>query len=625
MPARSSRHAAPRQPSYYEKASPVPPPYDPQATPRASNTAFLRPGAGSDALLRRRSTANSANDCSTERPRLSTAKSERSINFAPRPKLARATSSGGRVPSLRSSEIRGVGAPQATPGSSKQPDPSTPKISYKQRVQLLRRQSREIYEHVEPYEDRIDFILVLAQTLLAFGAPSHRIESQLQSAADILQVDVAFVHMPNLVLANLMDRGTVVSETRFVRAGGRIALTALHRVHLVYRDVLHDKVGVREGTDRLRRLLRARPIYPNWVRCVYAFVCASIICTTAFGGSLLDMFISGAGASVLQFLGLNVATKSAMYANVYEISVSIIVSFIARALGTLSGDYFCYSSIASGGVVLILPGFTILVSALELTSRNIMCGSLRMVYAFIYTLFLGFGLSFGSDLYLAVSKYGRHNLARTAAEESLFLHGSFLSRNMTAEVTDLPGSFSFLDTTTTNEFLIKGCYRNPAWPWWRQPFPWWTLLFLVPVYATCSSLANLQRVRSVQLPVMVAFACAAYATTKAVALFVSDHLSVVSAFGAVVIGLCGNVWSRLGGGTAFTSMITGVLFLVPSAIGNGGGLISNYRTAAEQYSDTFQLGLRMIQVASGVTIGLFVAQILVYALGRRKNAAYFAF
>lgn len=108
-----------------------------------------------------------------------------------------------------------------------------------------------------------------------------------------------------------------------------------------------------------------------------------------------------------------------------------------------------------------------------------------------------------------------------------------------------------------------GCYRDPSWPWWRQPFPWWTLLFLVPIYATCSSLANLQRVRSVQLPVMVFFACAAYATTKAVTLFVSDHLSVIAAFGAVVIGLCGNIWSRLGGGTAFTSMITGVLFLVP--------------------------------------------------------------
>ena len=33
----------------------------------------------------------------------------------------------------------------------------------------------------------------------------------------------------------------------------------------------------------------------------------------------------------------------------------------------------------------------------------------------------------------------------------------------------------------------------------------------------------------------------------------------------------------------------------------------------------------MIQVAIGVTIGLFVSQILVYALGRRKSVAHFAF
>ena len=164
----------------------------------------------------------------------------------------------------------------------------------------------------------MNFILILAQSLLSFGAPSHRIESQLDSAAAILQINVSFIHMPGLIIANLMDNGTSVSEMRFVRAGGRIALTNLHRVHLVYRDVLHDKVGVREGTDRLRKLLRMRPIHPIWIRCVFAFLCASIICTTAFGGSLLDMFIGGAGASLLQILGLNVAAKSAMYANVYE-------------------------------------------------------------------------------------------------------------------------------------------------------------------------------------------------------------------------------------------------------------------------------------------------------------------
>jgi len=33
----------------------------------------------------------------------------------------------------------------------------------------------------------------------------------------------------------------------------------------------------------------------------------------------------------------------------------------------------------------------------------------------------------------------------------------------------------------------------------------------------------------------------------------------------------------------------------------------------------------MISVACGVTIGLFVSQVIVYAFGSRKNAAHFAF
>ncbi|KAH9899703.1 hypothetical protein C8Q73DRAFT_787558 [Cubamyces lactineus] len=37
------------------------------------------------------------------------------------------------------------------------------------------------------------------------------------------------------------------------------------------------------------------------------------------------------------------------------------------------------------------------------------------------------------------------------------------------------------------------------------------------------------------------------------------------------------------------------------------------------------IGIRMIQVTIGVTIGLFVSQILVYTLGRCKNTAHFTF
>ena len=50
-----------------------------------------------------------------------------------------------------------------------------------------------------------------------------------------------------------------------------------------------------------------------------------------------------------------------------RISISIIVSFLARALSTIPGNLFCYSAISSAGVVLILPGFTIRMEALSLS------------------------------------------------------------------------------------------------------------------------------------------------------------------------------------------------------------------------------------------------------------------
>lgn len=85
----------------------------------------------------------------------------------------------------------------------------------------------------------------------------------------------------------------------------------------------------------------------------------------------------------------------------------------------------------------------------------------------------------------------------------------------------------------------------------------------MPLYSTCSSIANLQSIRSIQLPIMVTFSCVAYAANRLASVHISSRGTMVSAFGAFVIGLCGNVYSRVVGGTAFTSMVTGVLFLVP--------------------------------------------------------------
>jgi uncharacterized membrane protein YjjP (DUF1212 family) len=231
-------------------------------------------------------------------------------------------------------------------------------------------------------DSRKKFILLLAKAFLTFGAPSHRVETQLFAAAERLLIHASFAYIPGIIMVSFNDGETRTTELHFVRSSGRIALSALNSVHDVYRDVFDDRLTTQEGTSALDRILRAAPLYPLIVRCGLAFVCASVICPLAFGGSFIDMWVSGTCACILQYLGLQAAAKSSVYANVYEyvsfailtsyaftqftitfflprISVSIIVSFVARSLSSIPGRLFCYSSISSAGVVLILPGFTI--------------------------------------------------------------------------------------------------------------------------------------------------------------------------------------------------------------------------------------------------------------------------
>ena len=137
----------------------------------------------------------------------------------------------------------------------------------------------------------------------------------------------------------------------------------------------------------------------------------------AFNGSLADAVISRLGGALLYFLQLVVAYKTQCMRSyssewffsfpenfadtVDRISIATSMSFVARALSAVPGHVFCYQTISSSAVVLILPSYFIcssnfstqvpyispsVRSSLELVSKNMLAGSVRMVYAIIYSL-----------------------------------------------------------------------------------------------------------------------------------------------------------------------------------------------------------------------------------------------
>ena len=224
--------------------------------------------------------------------------------------------------------------------------------------------------------NRQEFLIKLARSLMTFGAPSHRIESQLVAAARILEVEAEFIHLPGIIICSFGDQELGCSETHFVKCGGRLSLGALHKVHLIYRSVVHDEISAKQATEQLEALLVATPLYSVLFRCFLAFCLSALICPLAFGGSFLDMWIAGGAAFILSCLQLRVAEKSALYANVFEyviyfsyiiltstqtprITISIFVSFTARGLSSIRSQIFCYTAISSSGIIGILPGYLI--------------------------------------------------------------------------------------------------------------------------------------------------------------------------------------------------------------------------------------------------------------------------
>ena len=166
--------------------------------------------------------------------------------------------------------------------------------------------------------NRHNFLLRLARALLTFGAPSHRIESQLQDCAQILDVKAEFVHIPSLIICSFYDPEFEGPNTQLVQVNGSLDLGILHQIHLIYRDVVHDEISAKVGTTLLNELLVSKPIYGPYSLMSFSFLMSFLICPLAFGGSLVDTSVAGVGAIIVSFMKFRIATKSEVYGHVFE-------------------------------------------------------------------------------------------------------------------------------------------------------------------------------------------------------------------------------------------------------------------------------------------------------------------
>lgn len=442
-----------------------------------------------------------------------------------------------------------------------------------------------IANHIADVLQRERFILRLCRALMLFGAPTHRLEEYMKMTSRVLGIDGQFLYIPGCMICSFGDSSTHTSEMQLVRCVQGVNLHKLHETHSIYKEVIHGQINVEEAAKKLEVLVQGKNLYSPWL-CVFFFALASMsVGPFAFGGRWHDMPISFALGGCVGILQIVVAPRSALYTNVFEVSASIVVSFLGRAFGSIGRDQniFCFAAIVQSSLALILPGYIILCGSLELQSRNIVAGSVRMFYAIIYSLFLGFGITLGAAVY------------------------------------------GWIDPNATSQTTCP----YPMDPQWR--------ILFIPCFTLTIALVNQAHWR--QLPVMIFISACGYVVTFFSTRRFASAAELTSAIGALVIGVLGNMYSRVGHGLAFAAMLPAIFVQVPSGIASQGSLVAGIASANNIVSNTTTtpqdpqsgsaspgavatLGFTMVQVSIGITVGLFAATLVVYPFGKKRSGLF---
>ena len=236
--------------------------------------------------------------------------------------------------------------------------------------------------HIRDTVFRQRYLIKICRALMKYGAPSHRLEEYMSKSAYTLGIDGQFLYMPNCMIISFDDPQTHTTEVKLVKETQGVDLHKLKELHRIYKAVIHDKYGVDEAMTDLDALWEREPLYPPWIRVAFSGLACACVAPFAFDAGLIDIPVAGFLGVIVGVLQYVLAPRSPVYSHVFEITATVVTSFVARAMGSINGGAnFCFGALAQSSIALILPGFTILCSSLELQSRNIVPGSIRMVYA----------------------------------------------------------------------------------------------------------------------------------------------------------------------------------------------------------------------------------------------------
>ncbi|KAJ3370361.1 hypothetical protein GGF31_004191 [Allomyces arbusculus] len=444
------------------------------------------------------------------------------------------------------------------------------------------------------FDVRRHFLVTLAESLIRFGSPNYRLEYLLKLASETLHVTTSTFALPNMLLIGYESPIDYRTETVFLTVPAGYELWKLYQTNLLCKDLAAKKITIETAIETLEELIDAPSTWSAFAYCIATAGCSMFVAPLAFNGSMVDASVAGLLGVLVGVLDL-LSSRFPTFSNIYDIIVSLLVSFLAAGFKLLieyplssanksvaslkpassSSSGLCYMGVTLSTLFIILPGLSISMSLVELNSKHVISGTVRLANGLVKTLTQAFGIVLGSRIAVAAAEHWWPESSATVFQDSLFM----------------------------------ACSPSQSF---ASQYGEWLLLPSVVMFAICQGIqlrASPKQFGITTLAVLVAY------WSSYVLKFVDIGPEATSALAAFCVGIACNIYSRISHNPGTAPLLAGVLLLVPGGLGVRSSLsliaaFGSSNAATSPVASSGGLILQMILISLSIALGVLASRIV---------------
>ncbi|KAJ3226194.1 hypothetical protein HK099_005420 [Clydaea vesicula] len=292
------------------------------------------------------------------------------------------------------------------------------------------------------YTSKMDFLIELAKAFILYGVPSHRLESQLHRVSKAVDLKSEFFVLPGVIMISFGNESSE-SSTHLLKVISGYHMAKLSAVNQLCNDIIDGKASCIEGLYTLdsiaesrfglnrvglvsnedvdienvkKETLRSNSSVPQRKngffgaveqrfcdRYTFLFIfpiMSFTLCILGFSGTWVDSVFSA-------FLGLVVGLFVALVAKFPK--TSSILEFVSAffiAILTRLFQLYCYKNgiclnvtiTQLSGLSMLLPGMSLTFAITEISTKNLITGTVKLFFALFTAMMIGFGLFMGDSI-----------------------------------------------------------------------------------------------------------------------------------------------------------------------------------------------------------------------------------